>query len=211
MDIFKHEIRHNAFRQANDETGTLRAGGGEVRNTDIAIHRSFGTDWLSSIFFWDFGIVAGDVDGNFDIGHFDVAVANIFDEAAAATIGFYAQATDGVFEGAIANGEVAHAAYRFAADGHAVAMQECAINDRDVFASGGPARNRVAGFQRDIVIADIEYAFCDENIFARTGIDGVGVGRISRSPNRDMVDYDVFTVGRDQMEAGRVLQRDSLN
>src|ERR1051326_6703350 len=77
--------------------------------------------------------------------------------------------------------------------------------------AGGPARNRVAGFQRDIVIADIEYAFCDENIFARTGIDGVGVGRISRSPNRDMVDYDVFTVGRDQMEAGRVLQRDSLN
>ena len=95
---------------------------------------------------------------------------------------------DGVLEGAVADGQVADAADGLAADRHAVAMKKGAIGDGDVFAGSGAARNRMAGFNRDVVVADVENAFGDENIFASAGINGIGVWRIGGCANGDALD-----------------------
>ncbi len=64
------------------------------------------------------------------------------------------------------------------------------------------------GFDRYIIIAGVNGATRDDDVMRANRIDPVGIGRIGRCVDRNLFDPHVFTKKRNQMETGRILQRD---
>ena len=125
------------------------------------------------------------------------------DEAAAAAIGLDAEAVVGAVDGEVVDEEMIDAAEGAAADGHAVAAVEVIVEDGHV----GDAAH-AAGLETDIVVAGVNVAVGDGDVFGGAGIDAVGVARGFGGHDFDAPRGEAVGLIDGDVEAGRVAQRD---
>ena len=130
------------------------------------------------------------------------------DDAAAAAVGFDADAALGVGEGAILDGEIGDSAGDGAADGDAVTVAVGAMFDVDI---------RGAAAAGEIIIADADVAVFDQDVAAGdiagvgvvTGVDGIGG---SGGADRHAAHGDIGRMPTDgDMEHRRILELDTLD
>jgi hypothetical protein len=86
---------------------------------------------------------------------------------------------------------------------------ENAVGDGDVLNAELAAFDFLAGLDGDVVIAGVEGAFGEGDVAAIAGVNAVGVRGVFGCEDGDAFDNEVFTIGRDEVEFGRVLQRDA--
>ena len=79
---------------------------------------------------------------------------------------------------------------------------EHAVGDEDV-ARGG--NGNPSGGDGDVVVADADMTVGDRDVFARFGVDAVGVRRIGRSGDRQPCDRDVVGCLDEEVKLGGVL------
>src|SRR5215831_16529662 len=72
-------------------------------------------------------------------------------------------------------------------------------------------RIKMTGFDRDVVVADVDRAIGDRHVPTIAGIDPVSVWRISWRRNGEIANDDVLALRRNEMEARRIRQRHSLH
>ena len=85
------------------------------------------------------------------------------------------------------------------ADGQAVAVLDGAVLDEGI----GDAR-----LDEDVVVAGVDIAVPDEEIGARPGVDGIGIGGIERRADLHPLDGEIGDVARHEVEHGGVGQGD---
>ena len=71
-------------------------------------------------------------------------------------------------------------------------MQKNAVRDRNVFTGKPTVWNRALGPDGDIIIAGVDAAPGDQNVFAVDWINGVGVGCCTRRLYGDITDDNIF-------------------
>ena len=129
--------------------------------------------------------------------HYQIRQAQILDTAAAAAARLDAQTAVGTREHTVRDRDIAHAAAHLAADDYAaVSVHKQTVCNDDVLAGYGARRFLGAGFQCDAVIANVNAAVQDAHIAAAFGVDAVGVGRIVRVADGDILDQHIHTVQR---------------
>ncbi len=124
-------------------------------------------------------------------------------EAAAAAIRFDADAVVRAVDGEVVDEKMIDAAEGAAADGHAVAAVEVIVEDGHV----GDAAH-AAGLETDIVVAGVNVAVCDGDVFGGAGVDAVGVARGFGRHDFDAPRGEAVGLIDGDVEAGRVAQRD---
>ncbi len=215
IDVLKNDIGDRRFRQADDGAGHGGAGCSDIFDHDVVEVRREARDRRGR--HGSFGrqnarIILADDERVLHVFHVDVAEDEIADVVAAVAIGLDANAVVGAVEVNALGEDVARAAGDLAADGEAVAVEEGAIGNGDV-AAGFVAAGRVdgAGLDGDVVVADIGIEMIDANVRRGEGIDGVGVRRVLRRENADVVNDDVVRVVGNELPHGRILDGDSLD
>src|SRR5206468_1460480 len=96
--------------------------------------------------------------------HRDIGVENVFDSAAATAWRFDAQAIIRVFEGTIPHGNIPDAADGLTSNRNTMPVFECAALDHDAFTSKLASLNFLAGFDRHIVISNINETVGNQHI-----------------------------------------------
>src|ERR1700761_6855540 len=134
VDILESDFADRFFREADDESGAARAAGGEVDDLDVVIIGGGAGDGLGGVSVGNLRIIAGEVDGDGDVGHGEVAIDEVLDVAAAFAGSLDADTAGGAIERAIGDEKIFDAAAGFAADGEAVTAQEGAIGDDEILA-----------------------------------------------------------------------------
>ena len=94
----------------------------------------------------DLFVIAVELDGVLHVGHGQVGVGAVSDDAALGGVGLHAEAGGGAVEGAVLDGHTVQAAVGLAADGQAVARAKGAVGDREIGAEGA------AGLDGDVVV-----------------------------------------------------------
>ena len=187
---------------------------GDVADVDAADARCGGVDGPGGAV-GDAGFIPGAAaveevgdDGTADAVHDDVRGGDVFDDPAAATAGFEADAAIGAGEDAVGDDDVADAAGGFGAEGDGgVAAVHGAVGDGDVFAGFGMGAEVffLAGLEGDAVVADVDVAFRDVDVGAGVDVDAIGVGGVGRVDDGEACEGDVVAGdGNDGPGAGVV-------
>src|SRR5438552_3457053 len=89
-----------------------------------------------------------------------------------------------------------------------MAVFEGAVLDDYVFAGELAPRKLMPRFYGNIVIADINQAFGNEDASGHAWVNRIGVRRTRRSQNGDVGDDDILALVGHEMEEGRVFEGD---
>jgi len=193
-DVFQHQTVEGFFGSDLVDVGESGAGHVDVRETEVAAERyarSSGDGVIEGVEIAG----AGEVDAEeAAAGDLEIGAGNIFDGAGAADAGLDIDAVGAAGEGAVIDLDVADAAGGFAADAEAgeVAADQVAMGDADVlggFAEAG-AIEAATGFEADGIVAGIDVAIFDADVFA-----GVDIDAIAGADDLEMFDGDISAIG----------------